>query len=92
MEICIHLYVVIHKAAPVEQVHHGLEAEDGLMLELGVVWNHDRSGLQLYRLVTFCPSKLLQPNLHHARNEMNAWIVNLTTGTTSDLASSLTGL
>ena len=57
------VHMIIDKAAPVQQVHHGLEAEDGLPRQAGVVWHHGRAGLQLDGLICFCPSKLLKPHL-----------------------------
>lgn len=55
--------MIIDKAAPVQQVHHGLEAEDGLPCQAGVVWHHGGASLQLDGLICFCPGKLLQPHL-----------------------------
>lgn len=39
-----HPFVVIGKAGPVQHVHHGLEAEDGRLAELAVVWHCQRLG------------------------------------------------
>ena len=36
----LYLAVVIHIAAPVQQLHHGLKTEDGLLGQLGIVRNH----------------------------------------------------
>ena len=36
----LYLAVVIHIAAPVQQIHHGLKAEDGLFGQFGIVRNH----------------------------------------------------
>ena len=67
-----HLLVVIHKGAPVEHVHAGLEAEHGLLAQLlaqllsilplprGVC--SVSGGLPL-GLLPLCPRKLLQPHL-----------------------------
>ncbi len=55
--------MVIDKAAPVKHIHHGLEAEDGLAGQAGVVGGHHGAGCKLHRLVCLCPGKLLKPNL-----------------------------
>ena len=39
MQLSYHL-VVIYVAAPIQQVHHGLKAEDGLFGQLGIVRDH----------------------------------------------------
>lgn len=57
--------MVIDKAAPVQQIHHGLEAEDGLAGQGWVVGGHHGAGFKLHRLVCLCPSELLKPNLQH---------------------------
>ena len=57
------LFMVVHKAAPVEQVEHGLKAEHGLLRQLGITGNHEGPGLQLDRLVSLPPGKLLEPHL-----------------------------
>lgn len=62
--------MIIHQAAPVEKVQHGLKAEDGLLCHARVVREHGISGSQLDRNVCFCPSNLLQPCLHHAGTEI----------------------
>ena len=31
--------VIIHQAAPVPHLHHGLEAEDGLLVEAAALWD-----------------------------------------------------
>lgn len=62
--------MVIHKAAPVQQLHHGLKAEDRLAGQVRVVRDHDRARLHLDWLVCFCPSKFLQPNLQEEHNSM----------------------
>lgn len=64
VQVVTYLLVVIYKAAPVQQVHHGLEAEDGLPGQAGVVRHHGGPCLQLDRLICLCPGKLLQPHLH----------------------------
>ena len=58
--------VVIHNAAPVQHVHHGLEAEDGLLVQLVVPRHRDGSGCHHDRLVSLYPCKLLLPNLKHS--------------------------
>ena len=55
--------MVVHKAAPVEQVEHGLKAEHGLLRQLGVVGDHEGARLQLDGLVCLRPGKLLEPHL-----------------------------
>ena len=65
-----HPVMIIHQAAPVEKVQHGLKAEDGLLCHARVVREHGISGSQLDRNVCFCPSNLLQPCLHHAGTEI----------------------
>ena len=55
--------MVIHKAAPVEQVEHGLKAEHGLLRQLGIVRDHEGTCRQLDGLVSLRPSKLLKPHL-----------------------------
>ncbi len=55
--------IVIHNAAPVQHVHHGLEAEDGLLVELVVTRHREGSGCHHDRLVSLYPCKLLLPNL-----------------------------
>ena len=55
--------VVIDKAGPVEHVHHGLEAEDGRLVELAVVRHSEGLGCQLEGLVPLCPGKFLLPGL-----------------------------
>ena len=59
----LYLAVVIHIAAPVQQIHHGLEAKDGLFGQFGIIRNHGCTSLKLDRLVCFGPGKFLQPNL-----------------------------
>ena len=56
--------VVIDQAAPVQHVHHGLKAEDWLLIELVVIWDCQRSCCQLDGLVCLCPCNLLLPYLH----------------------------
>ena len=55
--------VVIDQAAPVQHVHHGLKAEDGLFHELCVVRGRHCLGSLLDGLVLLCPGKLLLPYL-----------------------------
>lgn len=56
--------VVIHQAAPIQQVQHGLEAEDGLPLQLRNIRQHCQTRSYFDWLVALCPCKLLKPNLH----------------------------
>ena len=56
--------VVIHNAAPVQHVHHCLEAEDGLLVELVVTRHCEGSGRHHDRLVGLYPCKLLLPYLY----------------------------
>ena len=58
-----HPLVVIDKAAPVQQMHHGLKAEESLLFVVGGL-SHS-SGCQLDWLVPFSPGKLLQPYLQN---------------------------
>ena len=39
-----HPLVVIHQTAPVQHVHHGLKAEDGLLVHFGIAWNSECTG------------------------------------------------
>ena len=57
--------VVVHNAAPVQHVHHGLEAEDGLLVQLVITRHREGSGCRHDRLVSLYPCKLLLPNLKH---------------------------
>ena len=59
-----HPFVVVHEAAPVQHVHHGLKAEDGLPVELMIIRHGEGPSRQLDGLVRLCPSKLLLPHLH----------------------------
>ena len=45
-------------------MHHGLEAEDGLPIQLVTFRESECSSSQLHWLVSLSPSKLLLPNLH----------------------------
>lgn len=59
----VHPHMVIDKAAPVQQLHHGLKAEHGLAGKLSIIGDHACTCLQLDGLVIFCPGKLLKPDL-----------------------------
>ena len=61
-----HPLMIIDQAAPVEHVHHGLEAEDWRCAQLVVVRNSEGLGSQLDGLVCLCPCKLLLPDLPHS--------------------------
>ena len=58
--------VVIHQATPVQHVHHGLEAEDGLLVQLVIVRHSQVPSSQFDWLVSFSPGKLLLPCLQQA--------------------------
>ena len=76
-----HPVVVVHEAAPVEQVEHGLEAEEGLLGHVGHVGQHPGPGCQLHRLVILCPCHLLKPHLqgsqHLASSTAKGWLSTL---------------
>lgn len=55
--------MVIHQATPVKQLEHGLVAEDGLLLNVEILWDHGRACSQHDGLVCLCPCHLLQPDL-----------------------------
>ena len=56
--------VVVDQAAPVQHVHHGLEAEQRLVPRLlGICRQGYVTCCQLDCLISFCPCKLLQPDL-----------------------------
>jgi len=44
-------------------VHHGLEAEDGLLAHVLGICHHQGFSGHLYWLLSFCPRKLLLPSL-----------------------------
>ena len=62
--------VIIHQAAPVPHLHHGLEAEDGLLVEAAALRHGEGPGCQLDGLVTLSPSKLLLPRLYSTRSAL----------------------
>ena len=66
VDVEAHPVVIIYQAAPVQQVHHGLKAEDGLLRHARVVRKHGRACSQFDWYVCLCPSHLLQPRLQHA--------------------------
>ena len=55
--------VVIHQATPVQHVHHGLKAEDGLLVQLVIVRHSQVPSSQFDWLVSFSPGKFLLPCL-----------------------------
>lgn len=57
--------MIIYQAAPVQQLEHGLIAEDGLPVYLRVLRDHVRACSQLDGLVCLCPCHRLQPDLLH---------------------------
>ena len=56
--------MVIHQAAPVPHLHHGGEAEDGLLVQAADGGHSEGPGSQLDGLVLLGPRKLLLPYLH----------------------------
>ena len=58
--------VIVHQAAPVPHLHHGLEAEDGLLVEAAALGHSEGPGRQLEGLVSLGPGKLLLPYLYNS--------------------------
>ena len=58
-----HPFVIINQAAKIEQVHHTLNTEEGLLSQLVCRWQLPGSGQQLGILPSLCPGNLLLPHL-----------------------------
>ena len=61
--------VIVHQGAPVQQIEHGLVAEQGLLSHAGAVREHGSPGSQFDGLFGFCPGNFLKPSLQQRRKD-----------------------
>ncbi len=59
-----HPLVIIHQAAPVPHLQHGLKAEHGLLVQAATLWYCQSASSQLDWLISLSPCKLLLPDLY----------------------------